>query len=173
MDLAAAGRVAGCLVTANRGLAGIDGCISTAVGLALAGDEPAYALMGDLTFLHDSGGLTIGPHEPRPDLTLVVVNDDGGGIFTVLEPGEPARAADFERVFGTPTGTDLAALCAAHGVRHWRAATADALAAAVAEPPEGITVVEVRVDRADHRAQRARLHEVAAAALAPPPRERD
>jgi 2-succinyl-5-enolpyruvyl-6-hydroxy-3-cyclohexene-1-carboxylate synthase len=172
VDLASAGRVAELLVTANRGLAGIDGCVSTAVGIALAGDRPAYALMGDLTFLHDSGGLTIGPHEPRPDLTLVVVNDDGGGIFTLLEPGEPARAADFERVFGTPTGADLAALCAAHGVRHRLAATAAALAAAVAEPPKGITVVEVRVDRAGHRAARARLHEVAAAALAPPQPDR-
>jgi 2-succinyl-5-enolpyruvyl-6-hydroxy-3-cyclohexene-1-carboxylate synthase len=123
--------------------------------------------MGDLTFLHDSGGLTIGPHEPRPDLTLVVVNDDGGGIFALLEPGEPARAADFERVFGTPTGTDLAALCSAHGVRHLLADTRGALAAAVAEPPHGITVVEVRVDRARHRAERTRLHEVAAAAPAP------
>ena len=90
---------------------------------------PVYALLGDLTFLHDANGLLIGPHEPQPDLTVVVVNDDGGGIFTLLEPGEPERAADFERVFGTPTGTDLAALCAAHGVpprgrarraRRWR-----------------------------------------------------
>ncbi len=172
VDLALAGRVAELLVTANRGLAGIDGCVSTAVGLALVGDGPAYALMGDLTFLHDSGGLTIGRHEPRPDLTLVVVNDDGGGIFTVLEPGEPARAADFERVFGTPTGTDLAALCSAHGVRHRLAATAGDLAAMVAEPPDGLTVVEVRVDRAGHRAERTRLHEVAAAALAPQQPER-
>ena len=172
VDLATSGRVAELVVTANRGLAGIDGCVSTALGVALAGDRPAYALMGDLTFLHDSGGLTIGPHEPRPDLTLVVVNDDGGGIFTLLEPGEPARAADFERVFGTPTGTDLAALCVAHGVRHRLVATSGALAAAVAEPPEGITVVEVRVDRAGHRADRARLHEVAAAALEPQRPER-
>jgi 2-succinyl-5-enolpyruvyl-6-hydroxy-3-cyclohexene-1-carboxylate synthase len=167
VDLATSGRVAELVVTANRGLAGIDGCVSTAVGLALAGDGPAYALMGDLTFLHDSGGLTIGPHEPRPDLTLVVVNDDGGGIFALLEPGEPARAADFERVFGTPTGTDLAALCSAHGVRHLLADTRGALAAAVAEPPHGITVLEVRVDRARHRAEPTRLHEVAAAAPAP------
>ena len=103
------------MVVASRGLAGIDGCVSTAAGLALAGDRPAYALMGDLTFLHDANGLLIGPHEPQPDLTVVVTNDDGGGIFTLLEPGEPERAADFERVFGTPTGTDLAALCARTG----------------------------------------------------------
>ena len=79
---------------------------------------PTYALLGDLTFLHDANGLLIGPDEPTPDLTLVVVNDDGGGIFTTLEHGAPERAADFERVFGTPTGTDLGALCRAHGIRH-------------------------------------------------------
>ena len=166
VDLASSGRTAELLVTANRGLAGIDGCVSTAVGMALAGDHPAYALMGDLTFLHDSGGLVIGPHEPRPDLTIVVVNDDGGGIFTLLEPGEPQRAASFERVFGTPTGADLAALCGAHGVAHRPVATRGELAAAVAQQPQDITVLEVRVDRAGHRAERARLHGLAASALA-------
>ena len=106
-------------VVANRGLAGIDGLVSTAVGVALARPErPAYALLGDLTFLHDANGLTIGPGEPRPDLTIVVVNDDGGGIFATLEHGAPERADRFERVFGTPTGTDLAGLCRAHGVTH-------------------------------------------------------
>jgi 2-succinyl-5-enolpyruvyl-6-hydroxy-3-cyclohexene-1-carboxylate synthase len=154
-------------VVASRGLAGIDGCVSTAVGLALAGGGPSYALLGDLTFLHDANGLLIGPAEPRPDLTIVVANDDGGGIFTLLEPGEPARAADFERVFGTPTGTDLAALCAAHGVPHRVAATRDDLAAAVAERPRGLRVVEVRLDRSGHREAHARLRATAAEALGP------
>ena len=102
-------------VVANRGLAGIDGCVSTAAGVALSSSAPVYALLGDLTFLHDANGLLIGPHEPQPDLTVVVVNDDGGGIFTLLEPGEPERAADFERVFGTPTGTRPR--CAVRGPR--------------------------------------------------------
>ena len=153
-------------VVANRGLAGIDGCVSTAAGVALSSSAPVYALLGDLTFLHDANGLLIGPHEPQPDLTVVVVNDDGGGIFTLLEPGEPERAADFERVFGTPTGSDLAALCAAHGVRHVVAQTSEALAAAVAERPGGLRVVEVRVDRTGHREAHARLRTLAATALA-------
>ena len=153
-------------VVASRGLAGIDGCVSTAVGLALAAAPvPSFALLGDLTFLHDANGLLIGPGEPRPDLTIVVANDDGGGIFTLLEPGEPERAADFERVFGTPTGTDLAALCAAHGVHHTLASTREALAAAVAGPRRGLRVVEVRVDRATHRGEHARLRRVASEAL--------
>ena len=153
-------------VLASRGLAGIDGCVSTAVGLALASPDPTYALLGDLTFLHDANGLLMGAAEPRPDLTLVVVNDDGGGIFTLLEPGEPERAGDFERVFGTPTGTDLAALCAAHGVPHARAQSREDLADEVRERPQGLRVVEVRVDRATHRAAHGRLRQLAADALA-------
>ena len=104
------------LILANRGLAGIDGCVSTAAGLALAGGAPTYALVGDLTFLHDANALLIGPSERRPDLTVIVANDDGGGIFGTLEYGEPGRERHLERVFLTPTGTDLALLAAAHGV---------------------------------------------------------
>ncbi len=166
-DLDLAGARGGGLVTVvgNRGLAGIDGCVSTAAGIALADDRPAYALVGDLTLLHDAGGLLAGPLEREPDLTLVVVNDDGGGIFTLLEPGDPARSDDFERVFGTPTGTDLASLCAAHGVRHVRAATPEELAAEVSAEPRGRTVVEVRVERGSHRAAHARFRALVAAAL--------
>ncbi|TPG14779.1 2-succinyl-5-enolpyruvyl-6-hydroxy-3-cyclohexene-1-carboxylic-acid synthase [Pedococcus bigeumensis] len=153
-------------IVASRGLAGIDGCVSTAVGVALGGAQPAYALVGDLTFLHDANALLVGPDEPVPDLTVVVTNDDGGGIFTLLEPGEPRRAADFERVFGTPTGTNLNALCAAHGVAHTLAASADDLARAVAARRRGLHVVEVRTARGGHREANERLRELAAAALA-------
>ncbi len=171
LDLGVARLPAGVRVVGNRGLAGIDGCVSTAVGVALAAPRtPCYALVGDLTFLHDSGGLLIGPDEPRPDLTLVVVNDDGGGIFTLLEPGDPGRSAVhgrvFERVFATPTGTDVGALCRAHGVGHEVAATPEALAAAVAAPPDGLRVVEVPLPRDGHRQAHARLRRVAASALA-------
>ena len=158
-------------VVASRGLAGIDGCVSTAIGIALStpGDDRGggtYALMGDLTFLHDSNGLLIGPTEPLPDLTIVVANDDGGGIFTTLEPGEPGRAEDFERLFGTPTGTELGALCRAHGIRHELARTPAQLASALATRPNGLRVVEVPLDRATHRDERARLAALAVAALA-------
>lgn len=150
-------------VVANRGLAGIDGCVSTAIGLALAQPrQPAYALLGDLTFLHDSNGLLIGPLEPPPDLTIVVTNDDGGGIFTLLEPGEPGRAADFERVFGTPTAACIADICRAHGVEHMLAATAAELSAVIGRRPEGLRVVEVAVDRGRHRGLRADLRAAAA-----------
>lgn len=145
-------------VVAGRGLAGIDGTVSTAVGVALVRPEArTVAMMGDLTFLHDINGVLIGPAEPHPDLTLVVVNDDGGGIFSTLEYGEPSRsataesAAATERVFGTPHGTDLASLCAAHHVGHVRVDSLGGLAAALDEPPHGIRVIEVPLDRAGHR----------------------
>ncbi|WP_101394990.1 2-succinyl-5-enolpyruvyl-6-hydroxy-3-cyclohexene-1-carboxylic-acid synthase [Phycicoccus duodecadis] len=166
LDLATAGRPGdphrGVRVYANRGLAGIDGMVSTAAGVALGLGRPTHALLGDLTFLHDANGLLIGPGEPRPDLTVVVVNDDGGGIFTTLEPGAPERSAGFERVFGTPTGTDLAALCVAHGVTYTLVDTAAALADEVRRLPAGLSVVEVRVDRGTHRQAHADLRSLAA-----------
>jgi 2-succinyl-5-enolpyruvyl-6-hydroxy-3-cyclohexene-1-carboxylate synthase len=163
LDLAASAPRAS--VVANRGLAGIDGCVSTAVGRALATGAPTYALVGDLTFAHDAAALAIGPYERRPDLTVVVVNDDGGGIFGLLEPGDPRHATVFERVFGTPLGLDLAALCAATRTP-WSLADGRAeLAAQVAVPPSGLRVVEVRVERSGHRDLHARLREVAAAAV--------
>jgi 2-succinyl-5-enolpyruvyl-6-hydroxy-3-cyclohexene-1-carboxylate synthase len=164
-DLALAhdGTGAAARVIASRGLAGIDGTVSTAVGVALTTPGRTVALMGDLTFLHDTNGLLVGPTEPVPDLTVVVVDDDGGGIFATLEYGEPARsatpgaAAATERLFGTPHGTDLAALCAAHGVEHRRVGSPHDLARALAEPVDGVRVLVVPVDRTAHRALRDRV----------------
>jgi 2-succinyl-5-enolpyruvyl-6-hydroxy-3-cyclohexene-1-carboxylate synthase len=136
---------------ANRGLAGIDGTISTAVGAALANAGPTYALIGDLAFLHDSNGLIIGPDEARPDLRIVVVNDNGGGIFSTLEQGDPTHATHFERIFGTPHNTDLSALCAATNTPYTLAETPDALRAALTPTVAGLDVVEARVPRTSHR----------------------
>jgi 2-succinyl-5-enolpyruvyl-6-hydroxy-3-cyclohexene-1-carboxylate synthase len=136
---------------ANRGLAGIDGTISTAVGAALAHGGPTYALIGDLAFLHDSNGLVIGPDEARPDLRIVVVNDNGGGIFSTLEQGDPDHATHFERVFGTPHNVNLSALCQASGTPYTQVATADELRTALARTVAGLDVVEVRISRDGHR----------------------
>ena len=155
------------LVLANRGLSGIDGTLSTAVGAALARPSSrALAYVGDLTFLHDLNGLLLGPAEPRPDLTVVVADDDGGSIFSVLEQGAPEHAAAFERVFGTPTGADLAAACAVSGTPHRLVGDREALAAALATPAGGIEVVQAVVDRAGRRALDQRLSEAAHAVLA-------
>ncbi|USQ76927.1 2-succinyl-5-enolpyruvyl-6-hydroxy-3-cyclohexene-1-carboxylic-acid synthase [Ornithinimicrobium cryptoxanthini] len=155
------------MVTGSRGLAGIDGTNATAVGIALASPgRPVTALVGDLTFLHDINGLLIGPDEPRPDLTIVVVNDDGGGIFSTLEYGEPDRADDFERVFGTPTGADLRALASAYSVGFERIETPGDLHEALATRPSGIRVLEVVVPRAEHRDLRETLTRTVAESLA-------
>jgi 2-succinyl-5-enolpyruvyl-6-hydroxy-3-cyclohexene-1-carboxylate synthase len=151
-------------VLANRGVAGIDGTVSTAVGAALVHDGPAYALLGDLTLLHDTTGLVLGPDEPRPDLTIVVLNDDGGGIFALLEQGAPEHAAAFERVFGTPHGVDLAALCAATGTAHVPVELPD-IGDALAPAP-GLRVVEVRARRGELREGHAKLRAAVDAALA-------
>ncbi|MCM0621737.1 2-succinyl-5-enolpyruvyl-6-hydroxy-3-cyclohexene-1-carboxylic-acid synthase [Nocardioides bruguierae] len=145
-------------VIANRGLAGIDGLVSTALGAALARNSSrALALVGDVTFLHDTNGLLLGPAEARPDLTIVVVNDDGGSIFATLEQGAPAYADAFERAFATPHGADLAALCAATRTPHWRVESLPELHQALASPNGGVEVVEVRVRRSDRRDLDARI----------------
>ena len=144
---------------ANRGLAGIDGTLSTAVGAALANAGATYALVGDLAFLHDANGLVIGPAEPRPGLRIVVINDNGGGIFATLELGSGDHAEYFERVFGTPHNVDLAALCAATGTQYRLVETADELRDALIRTVAGIDVVEVRVDRSTHRDLQAELHQ--------------
>jgi len=129
---------------ANRGLAGIDGTLSTAIGAALANGGPTYALVGDLAFLHDSNALIIGPDEPRPDLRIIVVNDNGGGIFSTLEQ---AGSTHFERVFGTPHHTDLSALAAATHTPYTLAETPDALRTALTRTVAGLDLIETRLPR--------------------------
>jgi 2-succinyl-5-enolpyruvyl-6-hydroxy-3-cyclohexene-1-carboxylate synthase len=153
-------------VLANRGVAGIDGTVSTAVGVALAaGGSPAYALLGDLTFLHDANGLVLGPDEPRADLCLVVVDNDGGGIFSTLEHGSGSRRT-FDRIFGTPHGVDLGALCAASSTPYAKAGTLAALREAL-EPREGLRVVHVPIGRHSLPDDGARLSAAVTAAVTP------
>jgi 2-succinyl-5-enolpyruvyl-6-hydroxy-3-cyclohexene-1-carboxylate synthase len=141
-------------VLANRGVAGIDGTISTAVGAALVHGGPAFALMGDLTFLHDLTGLVLGSGEAAPDLTIVVPDNDGGGIFAQLEPGADRFVTDYERVFGTPHGRDLVAVAQSLGWPATRVGTAAELRAALA--PRGARELcgpRVVVVRTDQRAE--------------------
>lgn len=149
-------------VYANRGLAGIDGAVSTAVGLALAADQSAHALLGDLTFLHDSNGLIIGPAEPRPKLRIVVANDDGGSIFATLEQGHPAQMRAFERIFGTPHHADIAGLASAAHADYTKITELDDLRDILRRPPEGLEVVDVEVDRDHRRTMDERLNSLAA-----------
>lgn len=157
-----------------RGAAGIDGNISQAMGVAIAAqslraDEirapRTVALLGDITFLHDVGGLLRGVDQPEPEnLTIVVANDDGGGIFESLEVGQPGLRRDFEQAFGTPHGVDIAAICEGYGLSYQRVESPqellDALAAQT-EFPEPILVIEAATTRATRR----QLHQAIDAVL--------
>ena len=144
-------------VVASRGASGIDGLVSSAMGAALAhqsaGGGPAVALLGDLALLHDSAGLMFGPDEPVPDLCLIVVNNDGGGIFSMLE--QAAFPGPFERVFGTPHGTDLRMLAEAAGLRYAQIkAPADVTRLASLDR---VTLAELKTSRPGQAALRAAL----------------
>lgn len=158
-------------VHANRGLAGIDGTVSTATGVALAAQEPTRVLLGDLTFLHDAGGLFLGAGEAEPALQIVVLNDGGGGIFTLLEHGKVGLEANYtsavERLFGTPHQVDLAAVAAAYGVRYRLVEDESGLEAALREPIVGRSLLEVRTDRSRLRDLHARIAAAVGAAVAP------
>ena len=153
-------------VLASRGASGVDGLVSSAIGAALAhqadGGGPAVALLGDLALVHDAPGLILGPVEPRPDLCLIVVNNDGGGIFSALE--QAAFPDSFERVFGTPHGADFAALAAAAGLPFARLDQSADLPAALTGT--GLRLVEVRTSRADEAKLRTTIGDACAAAVA-------
>lgn len=144
----------GCAVLCNRGANGIDGTLSTALGVAQAGGA-AVLLAGDLAFLHDGNGLLLGP-EFRGSLTVVLVNNAGGGIFNHLPIAE--FDPPFERLFATPQQADFARLCAAHGVAHTRVRDFVQLGRLLVRlPRRGIRVLEVRTDRKKDAAWRKRL----------------
>ncbi|WP_345067878.1 2-succinyl-5-enolpyruvyl-6-hydroxy-3-cyclohexene-1-carboxylic-acid synthase [Leifsonia kafniensis] len=142
-------------VHANRGLAGIDGTISTAVGIALAsqaGPEPRSSgttrlLLGDLAFLHDVGSLLLAPGELRPRMQIVVGNDGGGTIFDGLEVAQSAHPTSIDRVLFTPQQVDLSSLAAAYGWSYSRAATRSDLERELTTPPAGPSILEVPLAR--------------------------
>ncbi|HVZ64833.1 MAG TPA: 2-succinyl-5-enolpyruvyl-6-hydroxy-3-cyclohexene-1-carboxylic-acid synthase [Lacunisphaera sp.] len=143
----------------NRGANGIDGTLSTALGLAHA-DRPAVLLTGDLALLHDSNGFLIRP-KFRRGLTIVLINNHGGGIFEHL----PVAAFDppFEEFFATPQAVDVGMLCRAHGVEFVRVRDWSRFARlARALPKEGVRVLELRTDRKRDAALRKRLFSEAA-----------
>ncbi len=141
------------MVLANRGLAGIDGTLSSAIGAALGRPHSSrsIAYVGDVTFLHDLTALVIGPAEARPDLTIVVANDDGGSIFATLEQGGVAYADSYDKLFGTPHGVDLASLCAATRTPHWRVSDRAELEHALRSPNGGLEVIEAVIRRDNRR----------------------
>jgi 2-succinyl-5-enolpyruvyl-6-hydroxy-3-cyclohexene-1-carboxylate synthase len=116
-------------VFANRGVNGIDGLVSTVLGVAAGGNSPAVGLLGDLAFLHDAGSL-LGAPARGLDAVFVVVDNGGGGIFSFL-PQAALPAERFERLFGTPPEVDVATVAQAYGVPAERVDRAGDLAAAL------------------------------------------
>ncbi len=132
----------------NRGANGIDGVVSSALGAAAVGDQdgPLVLVIGDLSFYHDLNGLLAAKRYPI-DATIVLLNNDGGGIFSFLP--QAANPARFEELFGTPTGLDFKPIVEAYGCGFARVATWDefraAVSASIAAP--GVQVVELDADR--------------------------
>jgi 2-succinyl-5-enolpyruvyl-6-hydroxy-3-cyclohexene-1-carboxylate synthase len=147
-------------VLAHRGANGIDGIVSSALGAAAALGGPLVLMSGDLAFLHDAGGL-FAAHQHRISATLVVVNDDGGGIFSLLPIAAHGESVDFERLFTVSHGLDLAAVAGAYGLRHRRVTTALEFSGALARSlaSAGTQVIEVAVDRRENLALRREIHQ--------------
>jgi 2-succinyl-5-enolpyruvyl-6-hydroxy-3-cyclohexene-1-carboxylate synthase len=141
-----AGAREGIAFHANRGVNGIDGFVSTALGVAAASDGPTVALLGDLCFLHDTNGL-LGAVDRNLDATFVVVDNAGGGIFSFLPQAELPE--HFETLFGTPQPVDIAAVAGVHGIPVTEVGTASELEPALrgAVGAGGVQVVRVRTDR--------------------------
>ncbi len=146
-------------VFSNRGVNGIDGVFSTALGVAAATGRPTTLLIGDVALLHDLGGW-VAAKTLKLEVTVVVVNNDGGGIFHFLPVVD--RTTHFERLFGTPHGVDVAHVAGLAGARFLRAESSAALRQAVASA-RGLTLIEVKTNRVEnvgaHRALFAQLAE--------------
>lgn len=143
-------------VRANRGLAGIDGTVATALGVAAASqqhEDPAQGagttrvLLGDLALLHDAGSLLLPEGEARPRIQLFVGNDGGGTIFDTLEAAGTAPSDAFDRVMYTPQRADLEALARAYGWRYRRIETRGELDRLLTEPVTGPELIEVPLAR--------------------------
>ena len=150
------------VVHSNRGANGIDGVIATAIGVAIASDRPTVLLLGDVAFCHDQSSLTALAARQLP-LTIVVVDNDGGGIFSFLPQRSTLSTERFEQLFGTPHGTDVVAVARAHGLGARHVDRIDDLLAAVHDREATVVRVESNRDRnvADHDA----VHAAVAAAL--------
>jgi len=160
-----AGRAAAVRVLANRGVNGIDGIVASALGAALATSRRTAVLLGDLALLHDLGGL-VAAARLGAELTLVVVDNDGGGIFSFLPIA--SQTPRFEELFGTPHGLDLARAAALAGARLHSPRTLPELRAALRETG-GLHFVHVRSDRARNVERHRALEAAVASALGSAP----
>ena len=148
----------------NRGANGIDGLVSSGIGAAAAAGRPTWVLTGDLGLHHDANGLAAAGEADTP-VRIVVLNNDGGGIFEFLPQAGQLERGEFEALLGTPRGVDPARLAALHGIRHVRVERLDELAALARE---GTSLIEIPVDRRRNVEVHRRISERVAEALAAP-----
>jgi 2-succinyl-5-enolpyruvyl-6-hydroxy-3-cyclohexene-1-carboxylate synthase len=127
----------------NRGANGIDGLISSGIGAAAASGRPTWIVTGDLGLYHDMNGLAA-LRDAHPPVRIVVINNDGGGIFEFLPQAEQTDREEFEAILGTPLGLDVGAVAAVHRIPYARIERLDELWVA---PSEGTCMLEVPVDR--------------------------
>lgn len=135
-------------VYSNRGANGIDGVVSTALGIAIASQAPTHLLIGDVAFLHDVNGL-ISLTSRNVDLNIYVTNNDGGSIFSFLPQGTAVDENSFEKIYGTPHGVVLRDLASAYGL-HYIDAQQDTDAVAQSVGRQGCNLVEIRCVRNDN-----------------------
>jgi 2-succinyl-5-enolpyruvyl-6-hydroxy-3-cyclohexene-1-carboxylate synthase len=154
------------VVHANRGANGIDGTIATAIGISLGARSPVVALLGDIAFLHDSTAL-IGLDSRAVDLTIVVVDNDGGGIFSFLPQASALDNTRFEQLFGTPHGVKVDQLAAVHGIPSLIVEDPSLVGASVRSTLEsgGVWLVIIRTDRTANVEVHSELNAAVAAAL--------
>jgi 2-succinyl-5-enolpyruvyl-6-hydroxy-3-cyclohexene-1-carboxylate synthase len=150
------------VVVANRGVNGIDGVVSTGIGVALGSEKPVTVLIGDVAFLHDSNSL-INLAQRNVAVRVVVVDNNGGGIFSFLDQARTLDSAAFERFFGTPHGSDLTRLALAHGIEAQEVDTREGLLAALRS--KGCRVIVVKTNREENVLVHDRLNRAVAAAL--------
>ncbi len=152
----------GLQVFANRGVNGIDGVVSTAVGVALSTKLTTFLLIGDLAFLHDSNGL-INLLSRNIDLRIVVIDNCGGGIFSFLPQASTIDSAKFEKVFGTSHNTDLVLLAKAHGLTGTTVTNIEQLSSALLN--RGPQLIRIATDRAENVRVHERINQMVSVAL--------
>jgi 2-succinyl-5-enolpyruvyl-6-hydroxy-3-cyclohexene-1-carboxylate synthase len=128
-------------VSMNRGVNGIDGIVSTAMGTALSSELPTFAMLGDIAALHDLSSFVIPTLEKKPNITFIINDNNGGGIFNLLEQSE---VEDFERVFGTPTDVKLVEVFKSLGAEVKSISKIDDLADNL-NVPNGVKVLVVKI----------------------------
>ena len=152
----------GVRVLSNRGVNGIDGVVSTAVGVALSSKSPTALLIGDIAMLHDSNGL-LNLIRRDAQLKIIVIDNEGGGIFSFLPQAQAMEGDQFEQLFGTPHSVDFAALAKTHGIAFTWVSTAQELRRELGNP--ATSMIGVRTDRSKNVDDHNALYSAVAAAL--------